>query len=215
MTALPTAIAAAMEAAINQVLKLDPESLARLQALRGKVVAIELRGLNVCFYLIPTDSGLNVFGHFAGEPDTVLSGYPLSMARMSLAEHASDSLLSGDVEIRGDVDLGQKVRDILDGLDIDWEEHLSHLTGDMVAHKVGNMVRGALQWGRKAMDTLGRDAVEYLQEESRELPVRSEVNEFIEQVDTLRCDIDRLEARVARLQKQITQAQQPRGEQDS
>lgn len=203
MTALPTAIAAAMEAAINRVLQLDPESLARIQLLQGKVVAIELRGPNVSFYLIPDDRGLNVFSHFEGDVDAVLRGSPLSMVRMGVADHASDVLLSGDVEISGNVELGQQLRDILDGLDVDWEEHLSHLTGDLVAHKVGDLLRGAVAWGRKTADILSQDAGEYLQEESRELPTRGEVEDFLSQVDVLRTDVDRVEAQIARLQKHL------------
>lgn len=200
-SALPTAIAAAMETAINQLLQLDAETLARIRRLQGKVIAIELRGLNVSFYLIPDDHGLNVFSHFEGEPDTVLRGTPLSMARMGLASRASDVLLSGEVEISGDVELGQQVRNILDDLDVDWEEHLSHLSGDIVAHQLGEVVRGVIAWGRKTVDILGRDAAEYLHEESRELPTRDEVDEFLHEVDVLRTDVDRTEARIARLQK--------------
>lgn len=202
VTALPTAIAAALEVAINQVLQLDPDSLARLQALQGKVVAIELRGLNISFYLIPDDRGLNVFSHFEGEPDTVLRGTPLSMVRMGVAARPGDVLLAGDVEISGDVELGQQVREILDGLDIDWEEHLSHLTGDIVAHKLGDIARGVITWGRKTADILGQDVAEYLQEESRDLVTPSEVEEFLGQVDILRSDVDRFEARVSRLLQQ-------------
>lgn len=201
MNTLPTAIAAAVEAAINKVLQLDPDSLARIQALQGKVIGIELRGMNIALYLLPDKHGLNVFSHFEGEPDTVLRGAPLSMARMGLATRASDSLLSGDVEIRGNVDLGQEMREIIDDLDIDWEEHLSRLTGDIVAHKLGGLVRGALDWGRKTADTLGQDVAEYLQEESRDLPTRGEVEEFLAQVDTQRSDVDRLQARVSRLER--------------
>lgn len=201
MNALPTAIAAILETAINQVLLLDPETIERLKGLQGKVIAIELKGLNACFYLIPQQEGLNVFGHFEGEPDTILRGTPVAMAKMGLAEEAGDVLFEGDVEISGDVELGQQFRDILDGLDIDWEEHLSHVTGDIVAHKVGNLVRGAMRWGKQTTDTLGQDAAEYLQEESRDLPNRGEVENYLKGVDTLRSDVDRMEVRVSRIEK--------------
>lgn len=203
MNALPTAIAAAIEAAINPVLQLDPETRARVQRLQGKVIALELRGFNLRFYLLPEQERLTVFSHFEGEPDTVLRGTPLSLLRMGLARRPGDVLLAGDVEISGDVELGQQVRAILDGLDIDWEEHLSHLTGDLVAHQVGETTRTLLDWGRRALDTLSRDAAEYLQEESRDLPARPEVEEFLNQVDVLRNDVERAAARIERLARQL------------
>ncbi len=200
MKQIPTFVTAAIEAAINQVLALDPDTLQRLRALDGKVIAIELQGLDLSLYLIPTEAGLSVFGHFEGEPDTTLRGTPVGMLRMGLADNAGDSFFVGDVEISGDVELGIRFREILDGLDIDWEEHLSHITGDVVAHKVGELARDTLDWGRKTLDTLARDGAEYLQEESRDLPARSEMEEFLAQVDTLRSDVDRLEARIKRLE---------------
>lgn len=199
MNALPTVVSAALEAAINQVLQLDPDSVARLSALQGKVIAIELRSLDLAFYLIPQADRLNVYGHFEGEPDTVLRGTPLALARMGMVKDAGDVLFAGDVEISGDVELGQQFQALLDRLDIDWEEHLSHITGDLVAHKVGNLVRGAMDWGQKTLNTLGQDTAEYLQEESGDLPSRAEVEAFLAQVDTLRADVDRLEARLQRL----------------
>lgn len=203
MSALATAIAAVMETAINQVLALDPETRERMHSLQGKVIAIELQGLNVCLYLIPKEQGLNVFGHFEGEADTVLRGTPVAMAKMGLAREAGDVLFAGDVEISGNVELGQQFRDLIDNLDIDWEEHLSHLTGDMVAHQVGNLVRGMVEWGKASARTLSQDAAEYFQEESRDLPASGEVEYFLSDVDALRSDVDRLDARVSRLEQRL------------
>jgi len=200
MKQIPTLVSAALETAINRVLALDPDTVQRLRGLEGKVIAIELKGLDTTLYLIPGEAGLNVFGHFEGEPDTTLRGTPVGMLRLGLAENAGDSFFAGDVEISGDVELGGEFRDILDGLDIDWEEHLSRLTGDVVAHRIGGLVRGAVDWGRKTLDTLGRDGAEYLQEESRDLPSRFEMEEFLADVDTLRSDVDRLQARIDRLE---------------
>jgi len=200
MTPLPTLVSASLEAAVNRLLRLDPDTRDRLATLDGKVIAIELRGLDVAMYLIPGKAGLNIFSRFEGEPDTILRGTPVALARMGLEKHAGDSLFAGDVEISGDTELGQEFREILDGIDIDWEEQLSLVTGDVVAHRVGNAVRGAAEWGRKTLETLSRDAAEYLQEESRDLPNRGEVEIFLEDVDELRSDVDRLEARVKRLE---------------
>jgi ubiquinone biosynthesis protein UbiJ len=107
------------------------------------------------------------------------------------------------VEISGDAELGQQFSEILEALDIDWEEHLSHFTGDLVAHKLGNVVRGALSWGRQTVDTLGQDVAEYLQEESETVPNQDEAEGFMSQVDVLRTDVDRMEARVKRLENNL------------
>lgn len=203
MTALPSGIAVALETAINRVLQLDPDTLHRLQNMQGRVIALELSGIDVSLFFIPCPQGVNVFSRFEGEADTVLRGTPLAMARLGLVEHAGDVLFAGDVDIRGDVELGQQFRDILQRMDIDWEEHLSHLTGDMVAHKLGDLTRTAMAWSRQTLETLIVDTGEYLREESRDVPAADEVEEYLKAVDTLRADMDRLEARVKRVQRQL------------
>jgi len=46
---------------------------------------------------------------------------------------------------------------------------------------------------------MGRNVSEYLQEESRDVPSRYEVERFTRRVNALRDDTDRLEARIRRL----------------
>ncbi|MBL1277582.1 MAG: SCP2 sterol-binding domain-containing protein [Ectothiorhodospiraceae bacterium] len=200
MNHLPTAVTASIELALNRVLQLDQDTVARMGALQGKVIAIEFQGVEVALYLIPEQQKITVYGRYEGEADTVLRGTPVALMRMGLAKHAGDALFTGDVQISGDVELGQAFSEILNELDIDWEEHLSHITGDLVAHKVGNFVRDALAWGKQTADTLGLDVAEYLQEESDALPHRDEVEKYISQVDVIRTDVDRMEARVQRLE---------------
>jgi ubiquinone biosynthesis protein UbiJ len=47
--------------------------------------------------------------------------------------------------------------------------------------------------------SLAGNVSEYLQEEGRDLPTPTEVDEFLAGVDQLRDDVERLEARLARL----------------
>jgi ubiquinone biosynthesis accessory factor UbiJ len=212
MNHLPTSVTAAIELALNQVLALDEETLVRLPAMQGKVIAIELQGLNVILYLIPVAQKITVYGRFEGEADTLLSGTPLALMRMGLAEHAGDVLFSGDVQISGDVELGQAFSEILDRLDIDWEEHLSHISGDLIAHKVGNLFREAMSWGRETVDTLSLDVAEYLQEETDTLPNGDEVEHYLTEVDMMRAAVDRMAARVRRLEAHLVSSDLKNGE---
>lgn len=197
----PALFFSALGLALNSYLRLDADTLRRLGALAGKVIAIELRGLDLTFYLLPHAKGIRIEGAYdAGVPDALLSGAPFALARLGIAKHEKGTLFGGDVEIRGDIELGQHFKAILDGIEIDWEEHLSRVTGDVIAHQVGNAARGMLAWGRTTRDTISRDVAEYLHEESRDLPTRGEVDEFLSGIDKLRSDADRLEARVQRLQ---------------
>ena len=64
---------------------------------------------------------------------------------------------------------------------------------------MGSGLRALADWGRKSSDTLTQDLKEYLQEEGRLVPTAYEVQGFLDRVDTLRDDVERLAARVERL----------------
>ncbi len=197
----PALFFSTLSLALNSYLRLDADTLQRLGTLAGKVIAIELRGLDLTFYIFPHAEGLRIEGTYdAGMPDAVLRGAPFALVRLGIARHEKGRLFIGDVEMRGDIELGQHFKSILDGIDIDWEEHLSRITGDVLAHQLGNIARDMGKWGSNTLDTLSRDVAEYLHEESRDLPTRSEVDEYLAGIDTLRLDADRLMARVQRLQ---------------
>lgn len=198
---VPVAALAALEQAINGYLALDPASRGRLAGLAGRVIAIELRGTPLTLHLRGTDAGIQLMGDYDGEVDTTLSGAPFSLLRMGLGD-AREALFKGDVEIRGNVELGQEFKRILDGIDIDWEEHLSHLAGDVVAHQVGTLFRDLKAFIRRGAEVIGRDASDYLRFEKEMLPLKEEVEEFLSGIDTLRSDVDRLEARIKRLVNQ-------------
>lgn len=192
-----------LEQAINQCLQLDPEMAQRLQSIDGRTIAIEITGLASPFFLIINHGEILVQGHLQGQPDTTISGGPASLLRMGVSKDQRDALFEGDVTIRGDVALGQQFKKIFDQLDIDWEEHLSRLVGDVIAHQLCRGGRNIKQWLEQTLSTLGRDVTEYLQEESRLLAVAEQVEAFVSEVDGLRDDVSRLQQRLQRLQRQI------------
>lgn len=195
----------ALGAALDAWLALDPDSRERLAPLEGKVIAIHLRGLQLTCYMTVVDGRLAVTPTLDGEPDTTLAGTPLALLKAGLVKPRDGAAFSGDLEIRGDVETGRRFQAFFQGVDIDWEEHLSHLIGDVAAHQAGNLGRGLAQWGKTTGENLQQDVGEYLQEEGRHLPHPGEVESFLSAVDRLRNDADRLELRIQRLRRKIQQ----------
>lgn len=190
------------QSAINAALRLDPYTVQRLGGLAGKVVAVELRGVNLTLFLALQTDRIEVRGEHAGAVDARLSGTPLAFARLGLSGDRA-ALHTGEVQISGDTELGQQLRDILAAMDVDWEEHLSRFTGDVIAHQAGNTARASQRWAQQSSAALLQDAGEYLKYERELLPDRAQVETFMQHVDVLRDDVERLEARVQRLQKPI------------
>ncbi len=190
-----------VERALNVYLRADPDAPGRLRPLEGKVVAVELKELGIVFYLCPLEGRIQVHPHSEREPDARIRGTPVALLRLGISRGTDRRLFSEEVEIRGDTELGQELKSVLDAVEIDWEEQLSRVIGDVPAHQMGNAARSVLRWGARAVDVLERDLGEYLREESDQLPNRDEVDAFLNAVDTLRSDLDRLEARIRRLEQ--------------
>jgi ubiquinone biosynthesis protein UbiJ len=197
---LPAGLIAGLESAINRYLSLDPDSGARMASLAGRCIGIDLRGPGLQLFIYPGEQGIRIKDHIDGEADAVLHGTPLGMVRLGLGNSTEKTLFSGAVSIDGDVETGQAFKAILDEMDIDWEEQLSRLTGDVIAHQLTNMTRRAGKALGHSRRTLEQDIGEYLQEELRVLPARIETGNFSAAVTRISIDADRLAARIKRLQ---------------
>ena len=201
MSLLFTGLAATLQTAANQFLNLDPNAKTRLHALAGKVLAVEFSDLPLTLYFLPTNDDLQIFSQYDGVVDTHLRGSSLQLLSMGASARPGESLFKGEVSIEGDIDLGQQFQTILRNLDIDWEERLSYVVGDVAAHKLGNAARGLVQWSRQAAQSLQDNLGEYLKFEANSVPARFEIDRFQQQVDTLRDDVERLQARIERLNR--------------
>ena len=105
-------------------------------------------------------------------------------------------MLSGEIEITGDVRLGREFKKLLNEIDIDWEEHLAGIVGDVAANQFMQLTKKLGNWSRGAANSIAADLSEYLQEESRDVVSGAEMEMFYHDVDILRNDVDRLEARL-------------------
>jgi ubiquinone biosynthesis protein UbiJ len=193
---------AGLESALNGYLGLDAVTRERLAALHGRTIGVEVLGLGLSLFFTADEAGaLQVYGRHEGEPDCWLRGTPLDLLRAGDHAKGPDQLFSQRVRIEGDSALAQRFGAILADVDIDWEEHLSRLVGDVVAHEVGGAARAARAFGRRTGRTAEQNLREYLQEEARLLPTRYELKELLDAVDVLRDDVERLAARVERLRR--------------
>lgn len=191
---------APVEIALNNYLALDPSSGAKLAPVRGKIIALELRGVAGRVLLRVGDGAIHVIGQTAHEPDCTIRASLFTWFRLGLSKNVNSTAVMGDVDLDGDVHTARRFQKFWYSVDIDWEEHLSRVVGDVAAHQIGRLARVAGGWLRQTGNSLQQDAVEYLQEESRQLAVPAQVNQFLSDVDQLRHDVDRLRVRVQRLQ---------------
>lgn len=192
-----------LEATLNKYLSLDQDSSFFLAPLAGKVIAVNIQPFDETIYLCPTTDSIQCLDQFPGQPDTRLTGTIWALGLMGLSSKPMRSIFSGEVKIEGDLDIGRKFQELFAKLDIDLEEKLSHVTGDIIAHKIGRFFRAGQSWGKDSIETFRLNAAEFLQEETRDLPAGPEADIFYAQVDQLRSDFDRLQSRIERLENTL------------
>ena len=190
-----------IEKSLNGVLEFDPEARGDLAALDGKTIEFVLPR-QVHFYLTIGDDRILVTESCDADADATLHGTLLAFAA-AFRGASAEAFASGDIEVSGDVEIVQQFGAIVGALDIDWEEPLARVVGDMPARQAGNLVRTGLGWMRSAGDSIRRNIAEYLQEERRDLAPRSRIEHVLDDIDTLRSDVDRTAQRVERLAASI------------
>ncbi|MDX1607137.1 MAG: SCP2 sterol-binding domain-containing protein [Candidatus Competibacterales bacterium] len=191
--------ATTLETAVNGALRLDPVAAERVAALEGRQIALELTELGLTLHLFPGRAGLRVRTHAETEPDLALAGTLPALLRAATSGRFADD----SVTLRGDAQLGRELQAVLTGLDLDWEELLARLIGDLPARQFGRALRAGRDWSAEAAASIERNAGEYLHYETRVLPERQEVEAFLDEVDRLGEALARLEARVRRLRQQL------------
>src|SRR3990167_7852652 len=188
-----------LEKAINAYLRMDPESVQRLAKLEKKIIKIEITDWGLYFYVQPTKQGLTLSSEAKDKPNTVISGTLFNLFKTACAKDKNTALFKNSIAISGDTEIGENIRDIMAGIDIDWEEHLSKITGDVMAHQISRGFQRTMAFGKRTAQTIGDNIKEYLQIESTCVPTKKEVEQFISDVTDLQHGVDRAEARLKRL----------------
>src|ERR1700689_286911 len=132
--------------------------------------------------------------------DAVISGSAPALMQMFRAG-APGAQTRTSVPIRGDAEIANLYRDLFAAARPDLEEELSRWVGDMPARHLSLLAKSVRTWARRARRTAGENIAEYLQEEGRDLVTKTEMEEFLRGVDGVRESIDRIEARLIRIEQ--------------
>lgn len=189
--------------AINTYLELDPESTQRLQKMQGRAIAIELLPFHFTFQCVFTEKGVSIHADDSIETETQIRGTPLRMAGVMFAKEDRQRFFADDLVMEGNAAFGQQVIDLFDEMQIDWEEHFSRVVGDVSAHHIGRFVRGVSSWLSNTEKSFTQDINEYVHEEAELFPANEALKDFFRDIDTLRMDVDRVEARINHLRTSL------------
>ena len=196
---------APIEAMLNRNIAAQSRAGALAGRLDGKTLQLEVEGL--------TRIRLSVHGArlalLPGDDtaaDTLITGTPGALLQMLTGSPRPQAAGEKGVQIKGDAEAAAQFRELLQLAKPDLEEETSRLIGDLPARRLARFSQGARAWFANAGRSFGANIAEYLQEESRDLVNRTELEEFLHGTDELRESLDRLDARIKRLHAQTAGA---------
>ena len=201
---------AAVEALLNRGIAGSMNATALARRLEGTALQVDIEGITA-MRVAAAGARLALVGAVAAPAgelapgvDAGISGSALALVRLA---RGSGGARGGDTaQIRGDAEIANSYRKLLALARPDWEEELSRLVGDLPARRLSQLAHRTFSWMTQVRRTAGLNIAEYLQEEGRDLVNRTELDEFLQGVDTLREATDRVEARLARLEQRLRES---------
>lgn len=181
---------------INHVLGQQAWARQRLNPFAGRTLEFRLPPLPDLRLTIGPD-GLVSNAPKEAAPDLVVIIKPSAIPHLMLRDEA----VLSEVELTGSTELAQVVRQLFLELEWDFEEDLSRVFGDVLAHRMARTGRHLFAWQRDAGTRLAQNFAEYWTEEDPLITRRGDIAQFSSEVERLRDDVDRLEKRIERLQR--------------
>ncbi|MDX1303917.1 SCP2 domain-containing protein [Photobacterium sp.] len=194
-------VTGAVETSLNKLLKDDPDSLRRLARLRGKVISVTINEFGKKLIFIFSQQ-IDVLAAYEGDVDCQLALNLSVLPELRRKANLTRLIKADKLAVEGDIQLAQQFSTLLSGLKPDFEEKLSHYTGDIVAHTVVDGAKSGIRFIQRGVERCQRDLAEVITEEWKLVPQALEVAYFADQVDDLKSDCARLEARFNQLLEQ-------------
>jgi ubiquinone biosynthesis protein UbiJ len=203
---LISAISAPAEALLNTVIAQDPAAAAKLLPLEGKTIGLACTApLPWEVFIQVLDNRLCIRTVYEPQPDASISANASAFTRLLLSSQQTDALFSPQISLSGDTHLIQTLHASISAMEIDWEEHVGNVFGDIPTFQLGQWLHSSRRWTRDVSAALLDDVEEYLHEEAKLLPSAAEVEHFNQRLDELKLAIDRIKARAERLRRTLEQ----------
>jgi ubiquinone biosynthesis protein UbiJ len=192
----------ALEAALNRALALDPDTRDGLRALDGRRLVLRLATPPVALQVTVDGERLRVGPANEGaEPDLSVRATLGGLLAQLPFMRRDDAPAVGTLRIEGDAELARRLQRLAERFDPDWQRPFVAAFGDIAGVQVAQLFASALRGARSAADVMATNAADYVQHEARDVVGRDELGAFFDDIDTVRDDVERLAARVARLRE--------------
>jgi len=171
-----------------------------LLAFAGKIVQFNIALIKTKL-LILEDGSLSIASNHAVADATI--HIPPSLALRLLAKDEAAKML---IKIEGDTHLAAELSKVLQYMRWDITEDLSKVIGDIPAEKIAAISKKTVAVTKKQAINITEMLREFWQEEKPVLAKKWQVEQFNNDVDTLRSDFTRFEKKLAKLKQSIQES---------
>lgn len=197
----------AVEIALNRVLQADPSAAEQLSALDGRSLQLDIRKAGIGMRMLIRNGNIEVSlppqpATQQNRPDARIEAGVGDLMRMAAGQNDAVSMIASDIRIEGNTEVAQKFQKLLQEAPLDWEAQLAKVVGDVPAYEIGQLGKRLFGLAQHAAKSFFADGSEYLRDESQDLAWPQEVEQFRDDVETLRDDVARFEARLFQLKSQ-------------
>jgi len=189
----------------NRLLSLDHQMVDRCSELEGYCVEIHLTDLDLRVFCHPGSWGMRLSLEVPTKSiDASISGRTMALLSLAMQKDKISTSIQEGVSINGNASVAQKLQKIITELELDWEEALSHYTGDILAYRIHQQTRNAGDWLRQSAISITQTSSEYLREEIRVSPTQVEFDHLQQATTALKQDVERAEVRLRHLAQVVT-----------
>lgn len=142
--------------------------------------------------------------------DATISGRAESLLGLLAKNSDRRAMADASIDISGDATLVQDLQMTIESLDIDWQDYLAPILGDVLSNELGEIQSGAREWSKSAGASMHRGVRDYLTEEARLVPSELEVDSFSDRLDQLRLSVDRVAAKTDLLKRRYSLLAEPK-----
>jgi ubiquinone biosynthesis protein UbiJ len=199
---------------LNAIVRRDPHIAKKLVAFDSKCievvslrpdfsVSIRFEDDTIKLSAIDTQTlGIQADATITGNAENLLSLLTKKSDQRALADAA--------IDISGDATLVKDLHVTIESLDVDWQDYLAPILGDVLSNELGEIQSNARDWSKSTGTSMHRSVRDYLSEEARLVPSELEVDSFSNRLDQLRLSIDRVAAKTELLKRRYSLLAEPK-----
>lgn len=191
-----------LESALNRAVALDAETRAALPALDGRTVALQLENPSLALSIRVNGERLKVGPvEDADRADLSVRSTLAGIVGQLPFMRGRNAAPLGALRVEGDAELARRLQRMAERFDPDWSLPFARVFGDVLGVQIANSLAAGLRGTREFARGFAQDSADFLTEESRDVVGKEELRAFHSDVDQLRDDAERLQARFDRLNK--------------